>query len=162
MKRHPRNSELFHLDLAPMAAIFMMIIAVLLKIFILAEETPVAQNQGMTIPSLEVAEAETVKVISDFRVIISKQAVLIDGKEIKTLIDGKLRSNEKSSHGGLAVLDEYLRKIEVDASRSIAMVADKDIPYDTLKTVISSLTNKGLKKIQLVHLPNTSGIKGGK
>lgn len=152
-KKRKKGSEEMSLQITSMADIFTIILVFLLKTT--ASGINTINPAGAKLPMANGAEITK----DTLKLEISRDSVLLDDKAVLSLTNFELPITELQE-GGMSqtVYQEFMKKRttkQEDTSNSALLVlADEDVPYSTLKTVLGSAANTGFVDLQLVVIEN--------
>jgi biopolymer transport protein TolR len=149
--RSPRRSGEVELNLIPLIDIMSVMVAFLL---VYSANVEVIQNsQGVQIPQSIAQEQPKQSVV----VMITKDHLFVQGELVVSIAD--IRAAKTAEIEPLrAVLSRPMLVHDVDvaaddpAAREITVLADKSLPYELVKRVMSTCTHEGYGKISLAVL----------
>jgi biopolymer transport protein ExbD len=148
-----RRSRDVELNLIPMIDIMSVMVAFLL---VYSADVEVIQNsKGVQIPQSIAAEMPKQSVV----VMITKDQLFVQG-ELVTSIEEVLTAKTPQVDALSAVLArpmlEGVGTAEELAEREITVIADKSLPYDVVKRVMTTCTREGYGRISLAVLEKES------
>jgi biopolymer transport protein ExbD len=168
IKRVPEGEEIRHLNIMPM----MDMMTILLVAFIFqATVTATALTAGQVQLPRAMSEEEMPEGATTL--IISRQAILVEGKSIVAVRDGDVDASEKEGGAfGLKIprLSNYLAALRLEEKRlqetsggdpdkvpELLIIADQSIPYGLLHRVLFSAKEKeaGYKRFRMIVQKHT-------
>jgi biopolymer transport protein ExbD len=165
-KRHFANEDMV-LQITSMADIFTIILVFLLKSFATGAAS-ITPSQDMMLPEAVAGDTMT----ETTKIEISSKSVAIDDKVAATLNESKFNSGDLESDGTARSLNTAFRKAlqDLQTKRSPAsattsapvnpvgakqdpgllVMADREVPYTTIKTVLDTAAQNGYGEFKLV------------
>lgn len=156
LKRPPQSEEMA-LQITSMADIFTIILVFLLKSYTTGAVN-LTPTKGMQLPEGQVAEAA----VEALKVEISENAVQVEGQPVTTLKKFVAEGGDLvQANGSIKSLNSALEKerkrqlliaqanSDVKVDPKIMVVADKHVPYSTIKSVLASAALNGYTDFKL-------------
>jgi biopolymer transport protein ExbD len=154
-RRRPEGEEM-SLQITSMADIFIILLVFLLKSYASSAMT-VAPSKGMSLPQAFGQEGA----VDALKVEISEQSVNIEGQTVSALKSYQFDTAEVQPNGAVASLTKALDRerqkqvliakansdVKVDAR--IIVIADRHVPYRTVKSVLASAALNGYTDFKL-------------
>ncbi len=148
------QSEEMSLQITSMADIFTILLVFLLKSYSTSSITP---TRGMLLPQAHaaVAEAEALKVEVD------PDSVLVEGQPVAALVNYRFKPGDLMGNGASKSLQSVLAQSrnrqlliakansDVKVDPKILILAGKEAPYSTIKTVLASAALHGYTDFKL-------------
>ena len=156
LKKRKMNEEMT-IQITSMADIFTIILVFLLKSFSTSSAN-VAPSAGLTLPSTLEAE----EVVEAVRVEISEKAILVENQNVSTLEAFRVDHADMDQNGSVKSLNVSLStekqrqtlisqaNPDVKLDQKLLVIADKKVPYLTLKAVLASASVSGYTDFKLV------------
>lgn len=150
------QSEDMALQITSMADIFTILLVFLLKSYT-AGAMSINPSQGTTLPQGRGSEAA----FDALKVEVSSSAVLIEGQSVAPLQQFKFESADLQANGTSTTLAKAFERerqkqlliaksnTEVKVDSKIIVIADQKVPYQTLKSVLSSAAVHGYTDFKL-------------
>lgn len=152
-QHHLRRSEDVELNLIPLIDIMSVMVAFLL---VYSADVEVVQNaKGVEVPQA-IAPVDAKQSVV---VMITKDELFVQGERVASV--GEIRAAENQLIAPLsAVLTRPLLDTETTpealAGREITLLADRSLPYDVVKRVMSTCTSEGYGRISLAVIERES------
>lgn len=164
-KRHLANEDMV-LQITSMADIFTIILVFLLKSFATGAAS-ITPSQDMMLPEAVAGDTMT----ETTKIEISSKSVAIDDKVAATLNESKFNSGDLESDGTARSLNTAFRKALQDLQTKrtpasatpsapvnpagkqdpgLLVMADREVPYTTIKTVLDTAAQNGYGEFKLV------------
>jgi biopolymer transport protein ExbD len=155
-KRRPSQGEEMSLQITSMADIFIILLVFLLKSYASSAMT-VTPSAGMSLPQAFGQEGA----VDALKVEISEKAVNIEGQPIAELSSYKFEPSDVMSNGVSQTLSKALDRerqkqmliskanSDVKADPRIIVIADRHVPYSTVKAVLASAALNGYTDFKL-------------
>jgi biopolymer transport protein ExbD len=158
--KRPHGNEDMALQITSMADIFTIILVFLLKSF--ATGTTSIEPGEITLPESVMTDPVT----ETNKIQIAENGILLDDKPVADLRNYRFERGSLESDGSIRSLNTFLHDIQrkppsVDAASADAptdlakttemlVLADKKVPYTTVKTVLDTLSSNGFSDFKLV------------
>lgn len=156
LKKKAPPSEEMTLQITSMADIFTILLVFLLKSYATGAIS-ITPSAGMLLPSAQAGEASE----EALKVQVSEQSVNVEGRPVSALHDFEFDRSDLQANGSSASLSRAIERerqrelliakanadVKVDAR--IIVVADRRVPYSTLKTVLASAALGGYTDFKL-------------
>lgn len=145
------------LNITAMADIFTVLLVFLLMGYS-TNALNIQPSPGVTLPAAGHAEGTDT---SALKVEISRTVIQVESQPVTTLTDYRVSSADRQADGTLGTLREAFsrerqRQIALAGANSdvkldsrIVLIADQDVPYETLKSVLSSAAVQGYTDFKL-------------
>jgi biopolymer transport protein ExbD len=163
-KRHLADQEMV-LQITSMADIFTIILVFLLKSFATGAAS-ITPAQDMMLPEAVAGDTMT----ETTKLEISEKAVVIDDKPVANLTNHRFNSTDVESDGTARSLNTaFLKALQAQTKRNLAstaanpknpnqpkpetgllVMADRETPYTTIKTVLDTAAQNGYSEFKLV------------
>ena len=147
-KSHRRKDEIA-LQITSMADVFTILLVFLLKSSSISI-TEIAPLQDMTLPE----SAGGAKIIESTKLEVSSNHILIDDHEVVLLKEYAISSADLDDRGAIKPLVYAITKTRKPSSTAAAgllvLLADRDTPYSTLRSVLSTVAGAGFANLKLV------------
>ncbi len=139
------------LPLAPMADVFIVILIFILK-SLASDPGALAPNNTVSLPT---ANGQSEAQATEYRIDISKDSLSLNEQSLVTLSNYRFRKEDLDEKGLPKGLQETLQKKLQGQSGAVAQAnpmtvyADKEAPYDTVRTVLSIAADSGYSRLQI-------------
>ena len=155
LKRARPGTEM-ELPITAMADVFTVILVFLLKSFA-SSSVNITPSKDMLLPSAHAEEA----VIEALKVEISQTAVSVEGQPVTSLETFRTIASDKQQNGSIKSLSTALERerkrqlliaqsnTDVKVDSKIMVIADKRVPYSTIKAVLASAAVNGYTDFKL-------------
>jgi biopolymer transport protein ExbD len=147
--KKPRPSGDMELQITSMADIFMILLVFLLKSYSTSLEQINPQDK-IKLPVVETHD--TLK--DNLKVEVSENSVRVDQKKVFSLNHFQLATSEKESKFIQPLYQELMsqrKKMPTpNTSSKLMILADEQVPFDTLKPILNTISRTGFVDLQLV------------
>ncbi len=151
-----RSGGEMSLNITAIADIFTVLLVFLLMGFS-SGTVNIVPSAGLNLPGSNASASQ----IEALKIEISRTSIQVETKPILTLEDYRARANEVGADGTLRALNEALkvertRQIALAGANSdvkldarVVLIADKKVPYSTIKSVLASAAVQGYTDFKL-------------
>jgi biopolymer transport protein ExbD len=143
-----RGSPDVSLNITAMADIFVVLLVFLLKSFASGAMTIMPTAGGLNLPAAN-AKSEHVEAL---KIEISQSDLVVEGKQVIPLSDYQFPQNDLNKSGFSNKLFEaiqVIKKSEVLPTDNVIILADRKVPYSSLKIIMASAAGAGLTNFKL-------------
>jgi biopolymer transport protein ExbD len=136
------------LNITAMADIFTVLLVFLLKSYASGAMTimPTAGNLNLPVASMKSEQVEAMKIE------ISQSDLVVEGKQVIPLADYQFPQNDLNKSGFSNKLFETIqgiKKSEAVPTDKVIILADRKVPYSSLKIIMASAAGAGLTNFKL-------------